>query len=253
MCGKGVGQLTILHLGVVALTLRNAMLDKCQASQKGADMPAARFESIRDLPLFADMTEESFQALLRGAYIQNFPPNMVMITEGEPADFLHIVQSGCVELFSTWTNRETSVTTLYENSTFILAATMKDRLNLMSARTLQKSRIIMIPSENVREVFKNDSGFAFAIVDELSRCYRATIRNMKNMKLRTSIERLANYVLKQHRRQGEVLDFQLPIEKRRLASYLGMTPENLSRSFNNLKPYGVVVDGQNVNITDLKN
>ena len=214
-------------------------------------MTSPRFESIRDIPLFADMAEESFDTLVRGAFVQNFPPNMVMITEGETADFLHIVQSGCVELFSTWSNRETSVTTLYENSTFILAATIKDRLNLMSARTLQKSRIIMIPSENVRNVFKTDSEFAFAIVDELSRCYRATIRNMKNLKLRTSIERLANYILKQHHRQGDVLEFQLPVEKRRLASYLGMTPENLSRAFNNLKPYGVVVDGQNIAIIDL--
>jgi CRP/FNR family transcriptional activator FtrB len=198
------------------------------------------------------MTEESFDILTRGAFVQNFPPNMVMISEGEAADFLHIVQSGCVELFSTWSNRETSVTTLYENSTFILAATMKDRLNLMSARTLQKSRIIMIPSENVRDVFKSDPDFALAIVDELSRCYRATIRNMKNLKLRTSIERLANYILKQHHRQGDLLEYQLPVEKRRLASYLGMTPENLSRAFNNLKPHGVAVNGQTISITDLE-
>ena len=214
-------------------------------------MITTRFESIRELPLFAEMTEESFDTLTRGAFVQNFPPNMVMISEGEAADFLHIVQSGCVELFSTWTNRETSVTTLYENSTFILAATMKDRLNLMSARTLQKSRIIMIPSENVRKVFATDPDFALAIVDELSRCYRATIRNMKNLKLRTSIERLANYILKQHHRQGEALAYQLPIEKRRLASYLGMTPENLSRAFNNLKPHGVAVEGQTITITNM--
>ncbi len=214
-------------------------------------MTTARFESIRELPLFAKMTEESFDILTRGAFVQNFPPNMVMISEGEAADFLHIVQSGCVELFSTWSNRETSVTTLYENSTFILAATMKDRLNLMSARTLQKSRIIMIPSENVRDVFKSDPDFALAIVDELSRCYRATIRNMKNLKLRTSIERLANYILKQHHRQGDLLEYQLPVEKRRLASYLGMTPENLSRAFNNLKPHGVAVNGQTISITNL--
>jgi CRP/FNR family transcriptional activator FtrB len=226
------------------------MIDKCQTPQEET-MTASKFESIRDIPLFADMTDESFDTLVRGAYVQNFPPNMVMITEGDSADFLHIVQSGCVELFSTWINRETSVTTLYENSTFILAATIKDSVNLMSARTLQKSRIVMIPSENIREVFKNDSNFAIAIVEELARCYRATMRNMKNLKLRTSIERLANYLLKQHRRQGDLLNFQLPIEKRRLASYLGMTPENLSRSFNNLKPYGVAVDGQNITITDL--
>ncbi len=215
-------------------------------------MTTARFETIRDLQLFAKMSDESFDALMHGAYVQNFPPNMEMISEGEPPDFLHIVQSGCVELFSTWESRETSVTTLYENSTFILAATIKDEPNLMSARTLQKSRIIMIPSENVRAVFRSDVEFALAIVSELARCYRATIRNMKNLKLRTSIERLANYLLKQHRRRGNVLEFTLPIEKRRLATYLGMTPENLSRAFNNLKPYGVKVNGQHISITDLE-
>ncbi len=214
-------------------------------------MSASRFDSIRDLPLFAQMHQDSFDALTHGAFVQNFPPNMVMISEGEPADFLHIVQDGCVELFSTWNNHETSVTTLYKNSTFILAATIKDRPNLMSARTLQKSRIVMVPSENVRTVFRQDSAFAFAIVDELARCYRATIKNMKNLKLRSSLERLANYVLKQHHRHGDALAFDLPIEKRRLASYLGMTPENLSRAFNNLKPHGVAVSGQRIEILDL--
>jgi len=48
-----------------------------------------------------------------------------------------------------------------------------------------------------------------------------------------------------------LLEYQLPVEKRRLASYLGMTPENLSRAFNKLKPHGVVVSGQNICITDL--
>lgn len=215
-------------------------------------MSESRFADIRHQPLFAAMTDASFEALTRGAFVQNFPPNMVMISEGEPADFLYIVQSGCVELFSTWNNHETSVTTLYEDSTFILAATITDRPNLMAARTLQKSRIIMIPSENVRTIFRTDPAFAVAIADELSRCYRATIKNMKNLKLRTSIERVANYLLKQRHRHSDALQYQLPIEKRRLASYLGMTPENLSRAFNNLKPYGVNVNGQTITITDIE-
>ncbi|MCF6315791.1 MAG: helix-turn-helix domain-containing protein, partial [Marinosulfonomonas sp.] len=44
-------------------------------------------------------------------------------------------------------------------------------------------------------------------------------------------------------------------EKRRLASVLGMTPENLSRAIKSLRPYGVIIDGQTVEITkpdDLK-
>ena len=40
------------------------------------------------------------------------------------------------------------------------------------------------------------------------------------------------------------------MEKRRLASFLGMTPENLSRAFKGLEPYGVKVTGNHIQITD---
>ena len=41
-------------------------------------------------------------------------------------------------------------------STFILAATIKDAPYLMSARTLEKSRIALIPSQDVRAIFDAD-------------------------------------------------------------------------------------------------
>ena len=73
---------------------------------------------------------------------------------------------------------------------------------------------------------------------------------MKDLKLRTSLERLANYLLRQRKRIGDDA-FNLTMEKRRLASFLGMTPENLSRAFRSLEPYGVNVDGQQISITDV--
>ena len=36
-----------------------------------------------------------------------------------------------------------------------------------------------------------------------------------------------------------------------MASYLGMTPENLSRAFNALKSYGVQIDGQKIRLDNL--
>jgi CRP/FNR family transcriptional activator FtrB len=43
---------------------------------------------------------------------------------------------------------------------------------------------------------------------------------------------------------------ELDFEKRRLASVLGMTPENLSRAFKGLQPYGVTVEGTRIMIGD---
>ena len=135
-------------------------------------------------------------------------------------------------------------------STFILAATIKEAPYLMSARTIEKSRIALIPSQDVRAVFDTDAHFARAIVSELAMCYRSVVKNTKDLKLRTSLERLANYLLRQQQYAGGANEFELPVEKRRMASLLGMTPENLSRAFKGLGPYGVVVSGNRVEITD---
>ena len=198
------------------------------------------------------MEDGNFDELVRGAYIQNFPSQIELIAEGEPSDFLHVVVEGTVELFASWNGRDTSLAMVRPIGTFILAATIRDAPYLMSARTLQKSRIVLIPSEDVRSIFEKDAGFARAVVTELAQCYRAVIRNTKNLKLRTSIERLANYLVRKQKEAGGAMSFLLEIEKRRLASYLGMTPENLSRAIKSLQAYGVTVDGSQVTITDLQ-
>jgi len=217
---------------------------------RSTDIPA-----IRSLPLFKEMTDDSFAELVRGAYVQTFPQNMELIVEGDPCDFLHIVVDGSVELLAGWGGRESTMTILREGATFILAAAIRDAPNLMSARTLERSRIIMLPAEDVRRVFEQDHAFARAVVMELAYCYRGVIKSVKGLKLRTSIERLANYLLKWQKKTGGADTFTLTIEKRRLASVLGMTPENLSRAIKSLRPYGVNIDGQVVEITkpdDLK-
>jgi CRP/FNR family transcriptional regulator, transcriptional activator FtrB len=220
-------------------------------SKKGQhDMPDSEYPNIRQLDLFCDMAEAQFLTLMRGAYVQNFPPQIELITEGEPSDFLHVVLSGAVDLFSTWNGRDTSIATVRPISTFILAATIKDAPYLMSARTLEKSRIALIPSQDVRAIFDVDSNFARAIVTELAQGYRSVIKSQKDLKLRTSLERLANYLLRQQKHTGGGAAFELDFEKRRLASVLGMTPENLSRAFKGLRPFGVTVNGTRIDIAN---
>jgi CRP/FNR family transcriptional activator FtrB len=213
-------------------------------------MPESHYPDVKKLHLFEAMSDEYFTSLMRGCYVQNFTPQIELITEGEPSDFLHILLSGSVDLFSKWNGRETSMMTVRPVSTFILAATIRDAPYLMSARTLEKSRIALIPSQDIRRIFDEDNVFARAMVTELAQCYRAAIKTKKDLKLRSSLERLANFLLQQQKRMGSGAQFDLDLEKRRLASLLGMTPENLSRAFKGLQPYGVTVEGNKITIAD---
>ena len=212
---------------------------------RSSDLP-----QVRSLELFESMGDSNFELLMQAAYLQTFPAQLDLITEGDPADFLYVVIEGCVELYARTNGRESTMGMVHPVGTFILAAVLKDAVYLMSARTYTRSRVLMIPAQNIRQVFQQDEAFARAIVVELASCYRTVVKEHKDLKLRTAVERLANRLLRYHRDQGATGTLELPHDKRTLASILGMTPENLSRGFNTLKPYGVVVTGNRIRLED---
>jgi CRP/FNR family transcriptional activator FtrB len=204
---------------------------------------------VRELDLFSAMEEASFDELMQAAFLQRFPPQVRLITEGDLADFLYIVVEGSVELFAANNGRETSIEIVRPVATFILAAVLRDAVYLMSGRTIENAQVLMIPSENVRAIFARDGAFARAVVRELSGRYRAVVKSLKNHKLRNAIERLANCLLRLDAEQGAGGVVQLQVDKRTLAALLGMTPENLSRAFGTLKSYGVEVNGREIKLT----
>jgi CRP/FNR family transcriptional regulator, transcriptional activator FtrB len=213
-------------------------------------MRTADLEQVRRLPLFADIAPAHFDELVAGAFLQRFPPRVELIREGDLPDFLHIVVDGQVEVYGTLGDAETALGILGANATFVVAAVVRDEVYLTSARTLDPARILMIPAPAVRAVFEKDAAFARAVVSDLAGRYRQLVRDIKNNKLRTGLERLANYLLQlQAERVGKGA-VDLPIEKRKLASYLGMAPENLSRALVQLAEHGVEITGQRITIKD---
>ena len=198
------------------------------------------------------MSDANFDELISAAFLQRFPQHMTLINEGSLPDFLHIVIEGSVELYGVHDHHETTVDIIRPVTTFILAAVIRDEVYLKSARTLVPSQILMIPAQTVRNVFDRDHAFARAIVNELADRYRAVVRALKNEKLRTSAERLANWILQADAKQGHQRNIELAFEKRTLASSLGMTPENLSRNLALLSKYGVRSSGRDIVIEDTK-
>lgn len=205
---------------------------------------------IAALPLFAAMQEEMRNEVFQASFLQVFPPALTLIETGGRSDFLHVLVDGLVELFTVGGTREVTMQLVRPVSSFILAAAYTDQRYLMSARTLSASRILMIPSPLLRMAIAKDGALAAAAMTELAVRYRNIVRSLTDMKLRQTLERLANFLLLESERQDHAVQFQLPAEKRVIASLLGMTPENLSRSCAALAQHGAVISGPIVQIVD---
>lgn len=209
-----------------------------------------QFDEAKHLRFFADCAPETVALLLEGAFLNRFPERVNLAREGEKPDFLHVVVSGAVELYAQHRDRETTIEVIGAPFSFIAAAVALDRPHLKSARSIEPSKILMLPAASVRRAMRRDAGFANHMAMELATAYRYVTKDLKNQKLRSGLERLANWLLQRDAETGATHRVVIPFEKKILAAQLGMVPENLSRGFANLARYGVKVRGAEVEICD---
>jgi CRP/FNR family transcriptional activator FtrB len=201
---------------------------------------------LKSLPLFSEMTTQSLETLLDAALLQQFPTGVTLIREGDQADFLHVLVEGLVEIYTEQEGGEWGISLINPVSTFILAAVVSDQPYLNSARTLADSRVLLIPARRVREVFDQDVAFARIVARELAFAYRGAIKKLKGYMARSSVERLANWILTEAHRDGTQESVVIPFDRGTLASHIGTTRENLSRNLALLTEHGVRIRGREI-------
>lgn len=210
---------------------------------------------LRAHRLFSDLNEESTAALARSATVVRFASDTLVAEEGAPADHLHLVTSGTVELFTHLGRRETSISIVQPFAAFFVAAAMRNEAHPLSARTIGRTRLITLPAFRLRALAESDPALARALMAELAARYTDLLEALKNQKLRRSVHRVARYLVHQHEDQGAAGHITLPVRKQTLASLLGITPSALSRAFTSLKSHGVTVNGYEIELSkpyDLK-
>src|SRR4249919_2047097 len=140
-----------------------------------------------------------------------------------------------------------------EHSRFVIrSSSQASEINPMAARTLERSELLLVPLKAIHELIDMDPSFARAIMYELAGELREFIKHFKNQRLRTTVERLAEWMLRSDQDAGGTGHFVIPYGKRVLASHLGMAPENLSRNLASLAPLGVAVRGTPDSSTDFR-
>lgn len=203
-------------------------------------------DQLKVLPLFCEMQGDSLESLLDAALLQQFPVGVTLIHEGEPADFLHVLVEGLVEIYTEQDGGEWGISLIGPVTTFILAAVVGDQPYLNSARTLADSRVLLIPAPRVRAIFDRDVAFARIVARELALAYRSSVKKLKGYMARSTVERLANWILTEAHRNATQGNVVVPFDRGTLASHIGTTRENLSRSLAQLTDHGVRIRGREI-------
>ena len=118
---------------------------------------------------------------------------------------------------------------------------------LMQAR-VEPSRLLLIHAPAFRAAAAHEPALAQAVIQSLAGQFRRLVRQIKNLKLRSSTERVGCYILALSQRQGTPDRAILPYEKNLIASELGITRESFSRALSILQKQGIAVRGERIEI-----
>jgi len=209
------------------------------------------WDAIRAAPLFAAMSEANFRTVREAAVVHRLPKNAPVGKQSERV--LHVLVEGAVELYGSHDGQSATIDVKEPVTAINLAGILRNGAPVEQARTVSAARTLAVPAETIRDIFRHDANFALAVAAELADGYRDVMRLLMNEKLRTSVERLAAWIIQSCKVDGgNQATLELRFNKRILASRLGMAPENLSRNLALLERYGVRNAGRDIMVEDLR-
>jgi CRP/FNR family transcriptional activator FtrB len=216
-----------------------------------APRPATPLESLRAAPWLADVARPILAALAEHAVLHRVPADVQLFEQGETPGVAQFLIEGEIELLAVRGDVETLVEVVRGPDLLLPAAVLNRQPYLVRARVHRAALLLLAPAEAFRHAVAADHAFCLAVLACQAAQFRRQMKLAKSIRLRSAEERLGAYLvgLCAGATRGEPI--RLPLEKRLIASQLGMTRETLSRSFPAMARNGLRVAGDLLHVDDL--
>lgn len=197
---------------------------------------------VEQVPIFNGAPMKVIKALAKASVHQKkIPAGQIIYQPGDPNDRLMIVDSGRVRVFSyADDDRERTLYMLRSREVDLTGALFTKHLHQNFAQAAEPTEICYLKQTAFKDTLKKYPEMALSLVDILGE--RLTLLEQRDVSdtLLTSKQRLYNYLI-ELKDQFSNNTYTLPVTKKELALYLGITPETLSRQLKLLNQEGKIV------------
>src|SRR4051812_34470060 len=211
---------------------------------------------LRRLPLFTGASDATVQDLLARTPINVVQRHQLAVREGATPSSVMAVLSGRLAPSTQISGEQPVVIGIVNRDELVMpGAAIVASAYPLSARAIEEARIAVVPLADLWAATERDHGFAMDLARLASGEWQALLAMLKDYRLRSAPQRFAAFLVRLAKESGRPesgpAEVELADDRKPLASLLGMTPENLSRTIAQFRERGVTVSGRMVNITDL--
>lgn len=215
--------------------------------------PTSVPELLRLTPLFEALDDRLLGEIAAFTQDARLGEDAVLCRQGETPQHLHVLLEGQVALWATAPDDSRAAVEVIRPPGYFVLATVLSRLHyMMSAQAVTPVRLLLVDVEGLHALLARDVDLANAFLRAEALNFRALVRQVQDLKLRTAAQRLGCYLLAlTEDPEATTAKFRLPFDKRLLAARLGCRQENLSRAFAALRSVGVETHGSRVILHDI--
>ena len=190
--------------------------------------------------LFAGLATDDLKGLAEDAGQAGFGAGTILFQQGDPADRFFLLLEGRVGLYLDRVEEMTCLARIVRpGETFAEACICGQGVFPVTAKVLRQSSVVAIPRANLLSLIERHPHLLLKMLSEISIRLRGLVRQIADLKMKTTAQRLGGYLLTLVDQEVGTADIRLPYEKKLLAQELGMQPETLSRALMKLQCLGV--------------
>lgn len=208
-------------------------------------------DALADVPWLGSVPDATLDELAGHAVLHTMPPGSFLFEQAETPAFALLLVSGSVELLAVRGTEETLVELVRAPDFLLPAAVLNRQPYLLRARVLNESRLVMIQADVFRGAVSMDHALSLALLACQAAQFRRQVKHAKNLQLRSAEERVGCYLLTLIESVVPNEPIKLPLEKRLIASQLGMTRETFSRTLTGMARHGLRINGEILHVEDI--
>ncbi|HZR03093.1 MAG TPA: Crp/Fnr family transcriptional regulator [Burkholderiales bacterium] len=195
---------------------------------------------LEDVPLFRGLSTAALAKIERRTAARSYARHAVVITEGDDAISMFVIESGSVKVYRTESDgREIVLNILSVGQHFGELALVDETARSASVMTLEPSRLLVLPKAAFREFLAESPEIAYQLITQLVQEVRRLTQAVSTMgrdvygRLKALLESMAVT------RNG-VLIIDQPMTQQDIANRIASSREMVSRILKELKSGGYI-------------
>lgn len=207
---------------------------------------------FRDV-VFSYLDDTSIDELCNNKEEQSFRKGEIINHEGEKITNFKYLKSGLVKLYRRTSAGEEQVITITRPFEFVsnMSIFSEERYQY-SVSALEDSVVCMVKLDFIKQLFLKNGGFAMGLLTKISIINDKIISQTLDIRQKNLIGRVAFVLIYFTKEIYNSRVFDLPVSRKEIADYIGMSTANVIRTLSDFKREGIIrVFGKTIEVVDL--